>query len=63
MTMSYEEAVDELRAIVRRIEDGNVSLEESIRLYEKGSQLVKRCEKLLEEAELKITLLDRESSP
>jgi exodeoxyribonuclease VII small subunit len=48
---------------VRSIEEGNVSLEESIRLYEKGSLLVKRCEKLLEEAELKVTLLSQESSP
>ena len=60
MTRTYEELLGELKEIVQKIEEGNVSLDESIRLYEKGSMLVKQCEALLEEAELKISQLNQE---
>jgi exodeoxyribonuclease VII small subunit len=45
---------------VRKIEDGETSLDESIALYERGTLLVKECEKMLDGAELKITELSRE---
>ncbi|MDG6257346.1 MAG: exodeoxyribonuclease VII small subunit [Methanomicrobiaceae archaeon] len=57
MTATYEELILELRQIVSAIEEGDIGLDESIRLYERGSELVKRCEQLLEDAELKITEL------
>ncbi|RPJ51244.1 MAG: exodeoxyribonuclease VII small subunit [Methanobacteriota archaeon] len=60
MTKKYEELVTELREIVRKIEDGETSLDESIALYERGTLLVKECEKMLDGAELKITELSRE---
>ena len=60
MTKKYEELVTELRDIVRKIEDGETSLDESIALYERGTLLVKECEKMLDGAELKITELSRE---
>ncbi|HDR73441.1 MAG TPA: exodeoxyribonuclease VII small subunit [Methanoculleus sp.] len=60
MTATYEELILELKQIVSAIEEGDIGLDESIRLYERGSELVKRCEQLLEDAELKITELGYE---
>jgi exodeoxyribonuclease VII small subunit len=59
--MSFEQALAELEAIVQKLEDGKVDLEESIRIYERGEGLKERCEKLLKDAEMrieKITLKD-----
>jgi exodeoxyribonuclease VII small subunit len=52
--MSFEEALAELESVVTRLEGGQVPLEESIRLYERGDALRKRCEEKLREAELKV---------
>jgi exodeoxyribonuclease VII small subunit len=60
MTETYETRVERLKEIICRIEDGNTSLDESIRLYEQGAVLVKQCETMLAEAELKITMLSRD---
>lgn len=60
MTMKYEEMIEELKEIIKRLEDRNTDLEESIRLYERGTTLLKECEKALEEAELKINRLSGE---
>lgn len=57
MTMKYEEMIDELKEIIKKLEDRNTDLEESIRLYERGTMLLKQCEKALEEAEMKINRL------
>ena len=61
MTESYEVKVEQLKRIIEKIEDGNTSLDESMRLYEQGAALVKQCETLLAEAELKITTLSRDT--
>jgi exodeoxyribonuclease VII small subunit len=61
MTETYEKKIEQLRTIIEKIEDGNTSLEESMRLYEQGALLVKQCESLLAEAELKITTLSRDA--
>jgi len=61
MTETYEEKIERLRSIIEKIEDGNTSLDESIRLYEQGALLVKQCESLLAEAELKVTTLSRDA--
>ena len=50
----FEEAMRQLEAIVSQLERGEVSLEESIGLYERGEALKKRCETLLREAERRI---------
>ena len=55
MTRKFEELMTELREIVRQIEDSETSLDRSLELYERGAVLVKECERLLAEAELKIT--------
>jgi exodeoxyribonuclease VII small subunit len=61
MTETYEKRIEELRQIIDKIEDGNTSLDESMRLYEQGAALVKQCETLLADAELKITTLSRDA--
>lgn len=52
--MSFEEAMAELDTVVSRLERGDVPLEDSIALYERGAELKKRCEKKLREAEEKV---------
>jgi exodeoxyribonuclease VII small subunit len=61
MTETYEAKIEQLRKIIEKIEDGNTSLDESIKLYEQGAALVKQCETLLAEAEMKITTLSRDA--
>jgi exodeoxyribonuclease VII small subunit len=61
MTETYEQKVERLKQIIGKIEDGNTSLDESIRLYEEGAALVRQCEKLLNEAELRVTTLSRDA--
>ncbi len=48
--MSYEQARDELVAVVGKLEQGGVSLEESIGLWERGEALATRCEEWLQGA-------------
>jgi exodeoxyribonuclease VII small subunit len=57
MTETYEELLKELKSIVQKIEDDETSLDESIALYERGALLVKKCEGMLEMAEMKISQL------
>ncbi len=52
--MSFEEAMAELEAVVGKLERGDVPLEDSIALYERGAKLKKHCEAKLKEAEEKI---------
>jgi exodeoxyribonuclease VII small subunit len=61
MTETYEVTIEQLKQIIEKIEDGNTSLEESMRLYEQGAALVKRCETLLAEAEVKISSLSQDA--
>ena len=52
--MSFEEAFDELNKIIDFIENTDVSLDDSISVYEMGMLLKKHCEKKLKDAEIKI---------
>jgi exodeoxyribonuclease VII small subunit len=52
--MSFEEALGELESIVRMLEAGDVELEKSIAIYERGAQLKAHCEARLKAAELKV---------
>jgi exodeoxyribonuclease VII small subunit len=61
MTETYEVKIEQLKKIIEKIEDGNTSLDESMRLYEQGAALIKQCETLLADAELKITTLSRDA--
>ena len=55
--MSFEEAMKELEQVVGQLERGDVALEASIALYERGAELKKRCETKLKEAEEKVAAL------
>jgi exodeoxyribonuclease VII small subunit len=61
MKETYETKIEQLRKIIEKIEDGNTGLDESMKLYEQGAVLIKQCETLLTEAELKITTLSRDA--
>ncbi|MBB3711447.1 exodeoxyribonuclease VII small subunit [Limimaricola variabilis] len=52
--MSFEEAIRELEQVVGQLERGDVALDQSIALYQRGDALKKRCEKQLAEAEEKV---------
>ncbi len=63
--MSFEEAMQELETVVGQLERGDVALENSIRLYERGAALKARCEVKLKDAEEKVAAitLDRDGQP
>ena len=52
--MSFEEALAELEQLVRRLEGGQVKLDEAIQLYERGAQLKRHCETKLNEAQQRV---------
>lgn len=52
--LSFEEALKELEAIVERLEKGDVELERSIQIYERGEALKVHCDTLLRQAESKV---------
>ncbi len=57
--MSFEQAMAELEQLVGQLESGNVPLEESIKLYERGDALKKHCETKLAEAEEKVAQITK----
>lgn len=64
-TMSFEQALDALEKIVEKLERGDVPLDESIRIYERGEALKTHCDTLLKAAEDKVEKirLSREGKP
>lgn len=54
-TLTYEQARDELIAIVAKLEAGAATLDESVGLWERGEALAARCQELLEGAQERIT--------
>lgn len=54
---TFERALKELEAIVGRLERGDVELEESIAIYERGEQLRDHCDRLLKQAEARVEKL------
>ena len=52
--MSFEEALAELEQIVRRLEGGQVRLDDAIQSYERGAQLKRHCEQKLNEAQQRV---------
>lgn len=55
--MSFEAAMGELEKVLGQLERGDVALEESISLYERGAALKARCEEKLKEAEEKVAAI------
>jgi exodeoxyribonuclease VII small subunit len=59
---NFESAMKRLEEIVQMLENGNLPLEESLKIFEEGMKLVKFCSSKLEEAERKVSILVRESN-
>ena len=55
--LSYEEAVSRLEGIVRRLEAGDLGLEDSLKLFGEGVELSRHCTRMLDEAEKRIDRL------
>ena len=61
--IDFELSLKELESIIEKLEDENINLEDSVKSFEKGINLVKECQQQLQKAELKIKkLLDDGSS-
>ena len=56
---SFEKTLQKLQEVVAKLEDGSMTLDESVTLYEKGVQLNAQCEAALKEAESKIAELKK----
>ena len=56
----FEESMKRLEEIVKNLESGELSLEDSLKIFEEGMTLVSTCSKKLDEAERKVTLLVKE---
>ena len=54
MNRSFEQNISRLEQIVRAMERGDVPLEESLKLFQEGTELVRCCSKLLDEAQLQV---------
>ena len=52
--LSFEASMERLEQIVRAMERGDVALEESLKLFQEGTELVRSCAKLLDEAQMQI---------
>jgi exodeoxyribonuclease VII small subunit len=59
--LDYEAAVKELETLVERLEEGDISLEESLKLYERGVLLTRDCQESLQAAEQKVQMLLQQS--
>lgn len=55
---SFEKVLEELEAIVARMEDGKLPLDESLAAYQRGAQLIKLCEARLTDAQARIAILE-----
>ena len=60
-TLTFEKALEELEALVARMEDGKLPLEESLAAYQRGAELVKFCESKLADAQARVAILDGET--
>lgn len=54
---TFEQSISELEEIVSQLEGGNVTLDESLELFEKGIKLSKSCQQMLDAAEKKVSIL------
>ena len=61
--LSFEEALSELEALVQKLEQGEVRLEDSLKLYRRGEALKRRCAELLKEAQIQIEQLTPSGAP
>jgi len=57
-SLTFEKALQELEALVARMEDGKLPLEESLAAYQRGAELIKFCEGKLTDAQARIQVLE-----
>jgi exodeoxyribonuclease VII small subunit len=60
-SIHFEESLAELEQLVERMEQGNLPLEESLKLFERGIQLTRTCQTALKDAEQKVRILLEEN--
>lgn len=56
-TQTFEKNLEQLTSIIEKMEQQDVGLEESLKLYEQGIQLTRKCQKIIDDAEQKIQQL------
>jgi exodeoxyribonuclease VII small subunit len=61
-TLTFEKALADLEGIVQRLERGDVPLEESVTIYERGEALKRRCDELLRQAEARVEKITLDST-
>jgi len=59
--LDFESALNELDSIVERMEEGELTLESSLKEFERGIMLTRQCKKQLEQAEQKVQILIKEN--
>jgi exodeoxyribonuclease VII small subunit len=59
----FERSLDELESLVQRLEHGELSLDDSLKTFERGMTLYRNCHQALEQAELKVNLLLNPADP
>ena len=62
-SLSYEQARDELASVVKRLEAGGLSLEQSLELWERGEKLADVCQRWLDGARARLDAVMHESDP
>lgn len=60
--MSFEEAFAALQETVEQLETGELALEDTLSLYERGQALARRCQNLLDQADLRVTQLEGDAA-
>lgn len=55
--LNFEQSLERLELIVRQLENGELSLNDSLKLFEEGTKLISACTKLLDEAEQRVSVL------
>jgi exodeoxyribonuclease VII small subunit len=59
----FEQSLEELEQLVEKMEAGDLSLEQSLGAYERGVGLYRQCQQALEQAQLRVTLLNDPAQP
>jgi exodeoxyribonuclease VII small subunit len=62
-SLTYEQAFTELEKVIADLEEGQATLDNSVELFQRGQALAKRCADLLENARLKVSLLEQSGQP
>ena len=61
--LTFEQAIQQLKGIVDKIEQGEIPLQDSLEQYEKGMALIKHCRDILQKAEKRIEKISQEEPP